>query len=219
MAFEYRQNLPVKRRVRHGVPDPMLDLDIHPFMLSRWRREAREGRLRAPSGLSQNRQKTGKNAPLTPPRQVWQDEVAMPEMKMLILRGIAGHYAGRDWPRGALDEPSALEYARRKGYVGQVLDVAGATGPKSPQTLMALAEFRRDETVTALYGFSGGGYNVLHIIKALNNTERARIQLVVVLGAPKNPSNLYKGPWELVYRVDPPGGHMDGPRALLASLQ
>jgi len=25
-------------------------------------------------------------------------------MKMLILRGIAGHYAGRDWPRGALDE-------------------------------------------------------------------------------------------------------------------
>ena len=52
----------------------------------------------------------------------------MSEMKMLILRGITGHYAGRDWPRGALDEPSALEYARRKGYVGQVLDVAGATG-------------------------------------------------------------------------------------------
>ena len=84
----------------------------------------------------------------------WQNEVAMPEMpemKMLILRGIAGHYAGRDWPRGALDEPSALEYARRKGYVGQVLNVAGATGRNKPQTLMALAEFRRDETVTALY--------------------------------------------------------------------
>jgi hypothetical protein len=29
----------------------------------------------------------------------------MSEMKMLILRGIAGHYVGRDWPRGALDEP------------------------------------------------------------------------------------------------------------------
>ena len=87
--------------------------------------------------------------------------------KMLILRGIAGNYDGRDWPRGALDEPSALEDPGRKGYVGQVLDVAGATGPKEPQTLMALAEFRRDETVTALYGFSGGGYNVLHIINAL----------------------------------------------------
>ena len=79
-------------------------------------------------------------------RQVRQDKVLMPEKKMLILRGIAGHYAGRDWPRGALDEPPALEYARRKGYVGQVLDVAGATGPQSPQTKMALAEVssRRD---------------------------------------------------------------------------
>jgi hypothetical protein len=28
--------------------------------------------------------------------------------KMLILRGIAGHFAGRDWPKGALGEPSAL---------------------------------------------------------------------------------------------------------------
>ena len=138
--------------------------------------------------------------------------------KMLILRGIAGHYAGRDWPRGALDEPSALEYARRKGYAGQVLDVAGATGPKSRQTQMALAEFHRDPTVTALYGFSGGGYNVLHIIKALAPTERTRLRLVVVLGAPKNSPDLYKGLWELVYRIDPPGGHMDGPRALLETL-
>src|SRR5262245_1100257 len=116
--------------------------------------------------------------------------------KMLILRGIAGHYSGRDWPRGALDEPPALEYARRRGYVGQVLDVAGATGKKSEQTLMALAEFRRDETVAALYGFSGGGYNVWHIIKALSEPERVRLKLVVVLGAPKNPSHMYRGTWE-----------------------
>jgi hypothetical protein len=99
-----------------------------------------------------------------------------------------------------------------------VLDVAGATGPGNPQTLMALAEFRRDETVTALYGFSGGGYNILRIINALKKAERARLRLVVVLGAPKNPSDLYKGPWELVYRTDPPGGHMAGPRVLLATL-
>ena len=137
-------------------------------------------------------------------------------MKMLILRGIAGHYAGRDWPRGALDEPSALEYARRRGYVGQVLDVAGATGPNSRQTRMALVEFRRDGAVAALYGFSGGGYNVLHIINALTHAERVRLQLVVVLGAPRVSSAQYRGHWELVYRLDPPGGHMDGPRALLA---
>jgi uncharacterized protein (TIGR02594 family) len=136
---------------------------------------------------------------------------------MLILRGIAGHYAGRDWPRGALDEPPAIEYARRRGYAGRVLDVAGATGPHSPQTQMAVAEFRRDPSVTGLYGFSGGGYNVLHIIHALKEDERKRLRLVVVLGAPKNPEHLYEGSWELVYRKDPPGGHMDGPRALLAS--
>jgi hypothetical protein len=64
---------------------------------------------------------------------------------MLILRGIAGHYSGRDWPRGALDEPPALEYARRRDYTGRVLDVAGATGAHSPQTRMALNEFRRDK--------------------------------------------------------------------------
>jgi hypothetical protein len=142
----------------------------------------------------------------------------MPDLKMLILRGIAGHYAGRDWPRGALDEPPALEYASRRGYVGQVLDVAGATGANSHQTKMALAEFHRDETAAALYGFSGGGYNVLHIIKALGPAERDRLRLVVVLGAPNNKPHWYHGPWELVYRKDPPGGHMDGPRALLAEL-
>jgi uncharacterized protein (TIGR02594 family) len=134
---------------------------------------------------------------------------------MLILRGIAGHYAGRDWPRGALDEPPALDYARNRGYTGRVLDVAGATGAHSPQTQMALAEFRRDSTVAALYGFSGGGYNVHHIINALKPDERKRLKLVVVLGAPKNPESLYQGPWELVYRKDPSGGHMAGPRALL----
>jgi len=137
---------------------------------------------------------------------------------MLILRGIAGNYGGRDWPRGALDEPSALEYARRKGYDGKVLDVAGATGPNSAQTKMALAEFHRDQTVTALYGFSGGGYNVLHIIRALPPADRNRLQLVVVLGAPRSGPELYRGPWKLVYRLDPPGGHMDGPRALLHTL-
>jgi hypothetical protein len=143
----------------------------------------------------------------------------MSEKKMLILRGIAGHYSGRDWPRGALDEPPALEYASRRGYIGQVLDVAGATGKHSAQTKMALAQFHRDPSVAALYGFSGGGYNVYHIIKALPHDELSRLKLIVVLGAPKAPANLYKGPWELVYRTDPPGGHMDGPRALLASLQ
>ena len=137
-------------------------------------------------------------------------------MRMLILRGIAGNYEGRVWPRGALHEEPALAYAKARGYEGDVLDVAGATGPDSPQTQLALKEFRRDpKDVVGLYGFSGGGYNVRHIIKALNLQERTRLRLVVVLGAPKNPARLYAGPWELVYRADPPAGHMAGPDALL----
>jgi lysozyme family protein len=135
---------------------------------------------------------------------------------MLILRGIAGHFAGRDWPRGALDEPSALAYAQRTGYIGKVLDVPGATGVDSPQVRMALVELRNDPSIAALYGFSGGGYNVRHILSALTPDERKRIRKVVVLGAPNNPPSLYRGQWQLVYRTDPPGGHMDGPRALLA---
>jgi hypothetical protein len=145
-------------------------------------------------------------------------------MKMLILRGISGFYDGRLWTRGALHEEPALDYARAKGYEGNVLDVSGETGPNSPQTKLALSEFRRDISVKALYGFSGGGYNILHIISALTPTERARLRLLVVLGAPGNSRDKYlaKGRhgefWELVYRLDPPGGHMDGPRALLVSL-
>jgi len=139
-------------------------------------------------------------------------------MKMLILRGISGFYAGKNWPRGALFEQPALDYASRRGFEGQVLDISGEAYKGSPQAKLALAEYRGDMTITALYGFSGGGYNVLHIINALTQAERGRLRLVVVLGAPGNRPALYRGSWELVYRLDPPGGHMDGPRALLASL-
>ena len=100
---------------------------------------------------------------------------------MLILRGIAGHFAGKDWPRGALDETSAVEYAHRRGYVGEVLDVDGATGPKSRQVRMCLTAIRDRDDIAALYGFSGGGYNIRHVLAALSAVERRRIKLVVVL--------------------------------------
>jgi peptidoglycan hydrolase-like protein with peptidoglycan-binding domain len=135
---------------------------------------------------------------------------------MLILRGIAGHFAGRDWPKGALDEPSALEYAKRRGYVGRVLDISGEAYANSPQTCMALQAIRSDHTIQAIYGFSGGGYNARHVLDALTGDERRRIRLVVVLGAPGNAPSAYQGTWELVYRLDP--GHMDGPGALLGDL-
>jgi len=86
----------------------------------------------------------------------------------------------------------------------------------SPQHLAALKEYRRDQTIGALYGFSAGGYNVYHIINDLTKGERSRLQLVVVLGAPDRSAASFKGPWELVYRRDPSTGHMNGPDALLA---
>jgi hypothetical protein len=78
-----------------------------------------------------------------------------------------------DWPRGALREAPALEYAKRRHYDGQVLDIAGKAYTGSPQHLLALKTYRRDTTIGALYGFSGGGYNVRHVIDDLNKAERA----------------------------------------------
>lgn len=142
---------------------------------------------------------------------------------MLILRGKAGHYDGRDWPRGALYEQPALHYAKKRGYVGRVLDIRGdPTGESSPQTGSALTEFDKDPTITALYGFSAGGYNVFHVLTRLKQEYRDRLELVVVLGAPDRKEHWYtsknfKANWKLVYRTDPPeakGGHMGGPQAL-----
>ena len=138
--------------------------------------------------------------------------------KMLIMRGVAGFYDGRHWPRGAMHEAPALEYAKRRGYDGKVLDISGEAKAGSPQSKLALKEYRRDSTITALYGFSGGGYNIYHVIHGMKKDEKDRLQLVIVLGAPKMKASAVQGSWELVYRIDPPGGHMDGPRALLAEL-
>ena len=79
-------------------------------------------------------------------------------MKMLIMRGKAGMYAlpgekERNWPRGALDESAALEFARLRGYSPTVLDVAGYSAAGSRQMQMAMREIRADDEVFALYGF------------------------------------------------------------------
>src|SRR5215469_10855591 len=123
---------------------------------------------------------------------------------MLILRGIAGTFNGKRYPGGALDEKSAKEYAELRGYLPYVLPVSGETGVNSRQTKAALKEFRKNEGITALYGFSGGGYNIKHILSELSTKEKTRIKLIIVIGAPKQPEVNYKGDWELVYRKDPP---------------
>jgi hypothetical protein len=175
----------------------------------------------------------------------------MARPKMLILRGNsadAGSYPDEQgktiaWPIGALHVQAASAYAQRRGYEAVVLPVAGQPQSQhSPQAKAALKAFLdpKDQTVTALYGFSGGGYNVKHILDSLARNEPPslrRITLVVVLGAPneqggKNvykPSNYSKdAAWDVVYRTNPKqsqmpkglpngtGTHMFGPDVLLA---
>ena len=164
--------------------------------------------------------------------------------KMLILRGNHGSHPDeqgktRNYTKGALHEQAAIEYARRKGYDGIVLDISGDRGggktrASSPQTVMALKEFNKGDAITAFYGFSGGGYNVYWILQTLKDQEEClkRIKLLVVLGTPETSasafgkSNYKGGNWELVYRKDPlssakfvpkgvKDGHMFGPEGLL----
>jgi len=134
---------------------------------------------------------------------------------MLILRGITS----ADRPRGQLDDRSAVEYARRLGYQGEVLDVAGNNaGADSPQVRMALDRIRGNERVTAICGFSGGGYNIRHIWSQLSAPERERIRKLVVVGSPGVSKADFPGSTDVLIEKDPPAGHMAGPKALLESI-
>ncbi len=156
----------------------------------------------------------------------------MASKKMLILRGNsagAGKYPDEQgkkiaWPSGALHERAATYYAIYRGYEAVVLSVPGQPqNDKSPQLTTALKMFNDDPTVTAFYGFSGGGYNLWWILQHLaSNTpdDLRRIDLIVVVGAPGTPESEYKADtynaivrkkvpkwkdvnWELVYMTNP----------------
>ena len=167
--------------------------------------------------------------------------------KMLILRGNSGAHSdesgkSHDYKWGALHEKSAKEYARRMGYEGVVLDVSGDPAAKgnrshSRQTVLALQAIKKDAEIVALYGFSGGSYNVWWILRALKDDKDIlkRLERVVVLGLDKSDSkqsdfdaaifNDKDIHWDLIYRNDPPGtdklvpkgaeAHMFGPERLL----
>jgi len=170
----------------------------------------------------------------------------MPIPKMLILRGNsapAGNYPDENgnanvaWPLGALHVRAASDYARRRGYDPVVLDRPGQPqSQSSPQATAAIKAFLDDEKVAAFYGFSGGGYNVKHVLDflALNKPETLlRIHLVVVIGSPgphgRSTKHLYLPSaysalvktkykqwndidWEVVYRTNPAPSQM--PKAL-----
>ena len=131
---------------------------------------------------------------------------------MLILRGIANS----EHPRGQLDDHSALEYARRLGYRGEVLDVAGGNGA---QVKMALDRIRRDdEGDRALRFFRRRLQRPAHLESQLDADERARIGKVVVIGSPGVDEDDFPGSADVVIKQDPPAGHLAGPKALLELL-
>ena len=110
------------------------------------------------------------------------------------------------------------EYARRLGFRGEVLDVAGEARADSPQVGMALHRIHHNEAVAAIYGFSAGGYNVRSIWQELTAGERERIGKVIVVGSPGVASTDFPGNAEVLIKEDPPAGHLAGPKILLDSL-
>jgi hypothetical protein len=99
------------------------------------------------------------------------------------------------WPVGALHVKPAKDYATLLGYDALVLDVPGQPqGQLSPQAKAAWGAFLKDQSVTAFYGFSGGGYNlrdVLDYLLAHAPEQLYRIDRVVVFGSPKQPEHEY----------------------------
>jgi hypothetical protein len=153
--------------------------------------------------------------------------------KMVILRGnsaAAGTYPDEqgkkiEWKLGALHVSAASEYAKRRGYEAIVLPVPGQPqNQDSPQAKAARDAFYGDKAVCAFYGFSGGGYNLRHILDYFVSKDPdalRRIDLLVVLGAPLQPKGAYEAAkynalarkkvaqwvdakWEVVYGTDPP---------------
>jgi hypothetical protein len=169
--------------------------------------------------------------------------------KMLILRGNAsgaGTFPDEQgktiaWPFGALHVDAASNYARKRGYFPVVLGMQGYPQHEhSPQAteVYRLLKADKDDSIGAIYGFSGGGYNVRHILTYLAKhqpDDLQRFELVVVIGSP-NPHRkdvylpsvynaiakkhtkrvLQDADWEVVYRENPTRSQM--PAGLPAGL-
>lgn len=123
---------------------------------------------------------------------------------MLILRGI----------NNLLHEAPAIEFANMNYYTPEVLHVSGETGVYSAQTRAALERMRKEPQVTALYGFSGGGYNIVHIWDRLTLLERVPIGWLIIIGSPGVDKSHFVGP-KVTYFNDPNTAHMDQPDKLL----
>lgn len=138
----------------------------------------------------------------------------MADPKMVIMRGNsakAGKYPDEQgnniaWPIGALHVKAAEEYAKRFNFDPVTLDLPGDP-PQSADTAQskkALEVLHGDEADIAFYGFSGGGYNLRHILERLAAKEPQslhRIRRVVVIGAPFDEKEKMIAPARYIARV------------------
>jgi hypothetical protein len=92
------------------------------------------------------------------------------------------------WEKGALHVQPAKDYAILMGFKPKVLAARGDNTDsdhnraKSEGTQMALECFRLHNSITAFYGFSGGGFNLWHILHLMSKAERNRVKLAAVVG-------------------------------------
>jgi len=126
---------------------------------------------------------------------------------MLILKGI----------HDLLHEEPAIEYAKLRGFTPEVLPTSGETGEQSLQTNDALTRIKAGG-VTAIYGFSGGGYNAVHIWKRLPKSYRDQIIKIIVLGSPGVTREEFEGCPDVLIYNNPGVAHMDQPDQFLKDI-
>lgn len=122
--------------------------------------------------------------------------------RMLILKGI----------QNKLDVESAKTYAEKLGYEPYVLNESGENGVGNPQARAAIKAINSDSTITAIYGFSGGGYNTRRIYSSLSAEKRKQIKRIDILGSPGVTRNNFNGVSIVNIIPNSPRSHMDTPR-------
>jgi len=140
----------------------------------------------------------------------------MADPTMVIMRGNsakAGHYPDERgnyiaWPIGALHVKAAEEYAKRFNFEPLTLALPGdpPQSAESAQSKKALEVFDKDTADIGFYGFSGGGYNLRHILDFLTRKKPQqlhRIKRVVMIGAPFKEKEKIIAPATYIARVPP----------------
>ena len=132
---------------------------------------------------------------------------------MLILRGIAN---------AKIRAASSMTTPRANTRACSVIAARCLTSletPTAPQAKIALDRIHHDDKVTAIYGFSGGGYNTRRVWSQVERRSSASASArVVVIGSPGVSKSDFPASADVIIKQDPPAGHMAGPRALLEAL-